>query len=543
MRKPRIAFVIVAAGTLAAALGLPAVSAGAAGNASAHAASTSSSTSSIRGVDCSNTRYLCTEVKDSDEVFGHYVGHDEPSLLFDSTQPGSGNQMRYSGILPTEPSATNVPGQHSYDFQLYATIWFGMVLCDTQSYPNTVSTCVPDSDANIAKAGSPFHPGAAYMELQFYPPGYVEQFNGFSCSGTQWCVAMTIDSYSANPLTGESLNPSCAGQVGLEYVNFAYLTKTGKPQGPPNPLNFTFVGSGHPDPGKVAFLSSGDAYTVTLHDTSSGLQAVVDDTTSGVTGSMTASAANGFGQVKFAPHGSKCTNIPYDFHPMYSTSTPKTTVPWAAATYNVAIDTEIGHFDYCSKVDPASFNCTGKEGAGGSKALDGDDAYCFNGKTSTLIKIGGCLASNTGYDGTSYLPDWPDGSANTPTPSIFTSPKTGPTYSDQYEKVAFNTDLPAIEQSLTPTCNGVTGTNCTLIPPTDDGTPAAFYPYYSTGQALGGCAWTVGQDVPGFTTNDFGKVAQYGSLLKVTYPEVGGTTSRSFNDFQQILPNNPCPAP
>ncbi len=527
--------VAVAAGSLAVALGMPAVSAGAAAGAA----------SVPRGIDCSNTRYLCTEVADSDDAFGHYVGHDEPSLLFDSSVPGSGNQMRYSGILPKEPSATNVPGKHSYDFQLYAAFWFGMAMCDTQSYPNTVKSCIPDSDANIATAGSPFHPGTAFMELQFYPPGYVQQFNGFSCSATQWCVAMNIDSYSKNPLTQQTLNSTCASRTGLEYVNFAYLTKNGKTQGPPNPINFDVVKSGMPDPNKVAFLNPGDHYTVTLHDTAHGLETVVQDTTTGTVGKMTASAENGFGQVKFAPTGTTCTNLPYDFHPMYSTSSPKTTVPWAAATYNVAIDTEIGHFDYCTKVDPATGSCVGREGAPGDreKADSFDDVGCFPGSASTLIKIGGCLATNIGYDGTSYQHDWPNGTPDTPSPTIWTSPKTGPNYNVQYEHLAFNTDLPAIEQSTVPTCDGTTGAHCTRTPPTDDGTPATFYPWYSSGTALGGCAFTIGQDVPGFSTNNYGKLAQYGPLLAVTYPELGGTTKSAFNDFQQILPNNPCPAP
>ncbi len=523
---------LVAGGQLSLASGAPPASTAASGAAG------------IRGVDCSNTRFICTEVADSDDAFGHYVGHDEPSLLFDSKLPGSGNQMRYSGILPKEPAPTNVAGKRSYDFQLYATFWFGMAMCDTQSYPNTVKSCVPDSDVNIAKAGSPYHPGTAFMELQFYPPGYVQQFDGFSCSGTQWCVAMTIDSYSKNPLTGQTLNASCTGKVGIEYVNFAYLTKSGTPQGPPNPVNFDPVGSGKPDPNKVAFLNSGDHYTVTLHDTAHGLETVVNDTTSGTVGKMTASAANGFGQVKFAPNGSSCTNLPYDFHPEYATSTPRTTVPWAAASYNVAIDTEIGHFDYCGTVDPATGNCVGTEGAGSNQEpIDADDTGCFPGTASTLIKINGCLASNIGYDGTSYLPDWPNGSSSRPTPTIFTSPKTGPNYNIQYPTVAFNTDLPAIEQSLTPACDANTGANCTLRPPTDDGAPAAFYPYYTSGRALGGCAWTVGQRVPGFSNADYGKLNQYGNLLKVTYPALNGTTTSSFNDFQRILPNNPCPAP
>jgi hypothetical protein len=183
---------------------------------------------------------------------------------------------------------------------------------------------------------------------------------------------------------------------------------------------------------------------------------------------------------------------------MYSTSTAKTTVPWAAATYNIAIDTEIGHFDYCTKINAKTDSCAGKEGLGANQEpADGDHNGCFPGSASTLIKITGCLDTNLGYDGTSYLRDWPDGTASTPTPAIFTSPKTGSNYDQQYAQLAFNTDLPAIEQSLTPTCNGDTGANCTVRPPTDDGQPAQFYPYYSAANALGGCAFTVGQDVPG----------------------------------------------
>ena len=61
-------------------------------------------------------------MRDSDSVFGHYVGHDEPSVLFYSNKNGSGNQMQYSGTLPVEPSATNVPGKHVYTFQYAAGI-------------------------------------------------------------------------------------------------------------------------------------------------------------------------------------------------------------------------------------------------------------------------------------------------------------------------------------------------------------------------------------------------------------------------------------
>ena len=127
---------------------------------------------------------------------------------------------------------------------------------------------------------------------------------------------------SLNPLTGQQNNSACESLVGEEYVNFAYLTHNGIPQGPPNPVQFQALASGTPDPHKVEFLNQGDTFTVTLHDTPSGLQAVVKDTTNGTSGSMTASAANGFGQVKYAPSPSTtCKNIPYNFHPMYATST------------------------------------------------------------------------------------------------------------------------------------------------------------------------------------------------------------------------------
>ena len=192
---------------------------------------------------------------------------------------------------------------------------------------------------------------------------------------------------------------------------------------------------------------------------------------------MTASAANGFGQVKYAPNPSTtCKNIPYNFHPMYATSTSQTTVPWAAATYNVAFDTEIGHFDYCSSVDATTGTCAGNEGIkSNTEVWDYDDVGCWPGSSSGLIKIGACEGSNVGYDGTAYLADWPNATSSRPTPFIFTSPLTGSAYNANYSSVGFNTDLPAIEGSLG-TCNNTTGAGCTIIPPTDDGAPAQFYP-------------------------------------------------------------------
>ena len=38
-------------------------------------------------INCANASAMCAEVANSDEVFGHYVGHDEPSVLFNSNSP------------------------------------------------------------------------------------------------------------------------------------------------------------------------------------------------------------------------------------------------------------------------------------------------------------------------------------------------------------------------------------------------------------------------------------------------------------------------
>jgi hypothetical protein len=512
---------------------------------------------------CANTsRLLCAEVDDYEAPFkDKYVGHDEPSLLFYSNRPGSGNAMRYDLTLPKDPPPVPIPGR-AYNFMLHPAFWFGMALCDTQSYPQQVSTCTPDSDTNITSSLTR-HPGTAFMELQFYPPGFVKQFNGSSCDATQWCAAMTIDSLSEDPVAGTVINPTCQNQIlgGVEYVNFAYITMSGKPQGSPNPLQFDPVASGEPNPAKALFMHQNDHIQVTLHDTAHGLHVDLNDLSTHRSGSMTASAANGFGQIAAAPTGTACSVLPYDFHPMYSTSSPATRVPWAAHSYNVAFSDEIGHFDSCTKVDPATGSCTGLEGVpGDQEPADGDDNGCFTPAQSTLVPVTGCLDTNApGFDGASYRKVWPDGNTRLhPTPVMFTSPRTGRDYETNYTQAAFETDTPRIDApDVGGVCDRVTGTGCTLVPPTDDGVPADFYPFYSsTARASSGgdvaaanahgdrsnCQWLLGNNVPGLTRDNFGGVSQYGALYPLSYLIFGGggATRVVFNDYHATLPSNPC---
>jgi hypothetical protein len=506
--------------------------------------------SSASLANCADPFPICTELGDPQPAFGnYYAGHDEPSLLFYSSTPGSGNHVQYHLTIPTEPTGPFSTSK-GYDFELHPAFWFGMAMCDTQSYPEQQPNCTPDSDRNIVDPTQTKNaPGAAFMELQFYPPGWIPQFSGSSCDATKWCEALTIDSLSEDPFNGTVLNSGCQSQIlgGAEYVNFAFLTLDGKPLGPPNPLQFDPSTSGNPANPDTLFLNPGDQATVTLTDTPDGFEAIVSDDTTGQTGTMVASAANGFGQIKYQPNGRSCQELPYTFHPLYSTSTPQTRVLWAAHTYNIAFSDEIGHFDFCTHISVASGSCDGQEGAPkDQEAADGDDNLCFGATSSLLYPLTGCADSNApGFDGTSYLPDWPDGSKSNPTPILFTSPKTGADYTTPFPQIAFEADLPRIEAAdLGGNCQRLTtGANCVNPPPTDDGQPAAFYPYYSAVSTASGCAFGIGSTLPN-TISDFGgsSTAEFGPLLHSTYWTFGGhgATNQRYNNFNSGPLANRC---
>ena len=512
---------------------------------------------------------VCAEVANSSDVFGsEYVGHDEPSAVFYSNVPGSGNHMTYSLRLPHDPPPNN-PNKagRSYQFELNGAIWFGMALCATQSYPEQVSTCTPDSDSNIVDpAVSPKHSGTAFVELQLYPPGWIPwptwqvAVGASGCDPTRWCAAMNVFSLAEDPVAGTTLNATCAARTGLEYVNFAFLSKDGRTTAPANPVDST-TATFTPDLGRDLLMNSGDNISVSMGDTPNGLRATINDRTTGATGSMTASAANGFGQVQYDPTGTSCVNLPYDFHPMYSTSSEQTRVIWAAHTYNISFTSEVGHFENCTgpnaiPATPFGLDASGNpvtcpagnsEGFGSSTSpTDGDDDFCFPGSEAMRIHINGCTDTNNGFDSLGYQPVWPDGNRGLhPESVLFSSPRTGPGDRVNYSRVAFEADLPRIE---TNTCNRTTGAGCTLIPTTDKGTPAAFYPFFSAFQngvpnagIFGQCVWGFGNAMPG--GNSFGRNAQYGSLLSSSYLIFGGggASHLLINNFRQIL-SNPCPA-
>ena len=483
---------------------------------------------------------------------GAYVGHDEPSLLFYSNHAGSGNNDTYLVQLPAEPrTPPNQQGSGGTpNFELHPAFWFGMAMCDTQSFPNYSTNCASDSDANIYTSPDPAsphyvgkHPGTAFMEMQFYPPGWAPWPAGISCAATQWCAALNIDSYSSNPAS-VSNNTACVNSVGTEYVNFAFITKNGAAQAPANPLDAT-AATYTPDAAKDLFMNSGDVVSVHLQDTAAGFQVDIGDLTTGARGSMTASAANGFGQIAYQPTATSCTEIPYAFHPMYATSSPRTTVPWAAHSYNVAFADEIGHFESCPSVNTSTGTCDVTDAGDGSNPVD-DDYGCFAASQSLLYQVSGCTGADNDFDGTPYLRDWPGttSASLTAQPIRFTSPVFNGGH--RYSSAAFEADMPRIEYSDLggpgPYCDPSTGANC-VNPPAG----AKFYPFFTTGQARGACYWQLGgARIPG-TTRTFGgsSAAEYGTApLALGYPSVTASGAPAINykyeDFHTTLDRNPC---
>ena len=516
---------------------------------------------------------LCAEQRSNPGGTEYYVGHDEPSVLFYSNVPGSGYNQVYRLKLPADPPVP--PRQDgsggTWNFQLHPAFWFGMAMCDDQGTPNPGGSpnagpnipCVPDSDSNIYDSPDPHnaryvgrHPGTAFMEMQFYPPGWIT-----SNSATQWTAALNIDSFQSNDNTGQGNNAACAAITNGEYVNFAFIQTDGIPfpAGSPSPLGPTVQINAN-----TLMMNPGDQLVVTLADTRHGLKITVQDLTTGQTGFMVASGANGFASVLWDPNGNNCDfashNLAHDFHPTYATSSEHTRVPGAAHTYNIAYSDEIGHFEYCNSVDQEGGNCTSEPASDPSPPAGLDDSFCFDPAFAAqfgLVAIGGCIDGDADFDGVPYRNNvWPGSFRNPLVDALFHAQPvvfSSPLFTDRgghrqnYSRVAFETDMPRIEFGTNPPCqrhlsnpaDPDPGAGC-VNPPVG----AAFYPIFSTRQDHGTCLWQEGgRFIPG-TTNDFGGNSQreYGPILANFYPAANFEPQYIYENFHRTLNYNPCPA-
>ena len=268
---------------------------------------------------------------------GHYIGHDEPSVKFISSTPGSGNTMTYLTKIPVDPRQSPTPSGSVTNYgQLSVAPWFGLPMCDPKSYPQ--NACTPDSDTNTGLS-APTDAGSAFMELQLYPPGYTPFVDSESCSATKWCAALNIDSLECT-FGFATCNNDC-----IEPVNFAFLQTNGVPAGPPSPqlTNVQHVPAqrAHPDD-QSAVTPSPSPSRIRRRDSPRQYR----DLTTHQTGTMTASAANGFMNTNIAD----CTGTPFTFHAEYSTAKQQNQVPWAALEGGVLMQQEIGHSEVCNSV-------------------------------------------------------------------------------------------------------------------------------------------------------------------------------------------------
>lgn len=403
--------------------------------------SAASITGTVNISDCNDPdsalpTWVCRDAKSQlPPTYPYYVGHDEPEMQFYSNTPGSGNNVQWKITLPVADPTPDQAGTKVANRELYSTFWFSMALCDPESKP--FGACTPNSDSNTSASGS------AILELQFYPPG-----SGCPGDDSKWCASLTIDELSIN----------CD-----EPITAAPITTDGTPGGP------------------RLLMSPSDSIRITVNDTANGLQNIVEDLTSGMTGSMIASGANGFTQTKESTHMmdpmATCTKNPFNYHPEYLTALTTNNGSWINANINFSF--EIGHGELCG--DAA---CMTKP-----DSSDADDTGC-----GTTLGIGICTGTDTDHDGLSYMADWPDGTANHPGSLIIGNvlgDGMGPmSFSSGSYQAAFGTIFfqPA----------GVAG---------------AFYPFFSQAGTGHSCVFDFGNDISGTTTNDFGKAAQYGTTI------------------------------
>jgi hypothetical protein len=445
--------------------------------------------------------------------YPYYLGHAEPSLLFFSDAPNSGSNMQWKVTLPTTDPNPTQNGSSVANFELFPAMWIGLALCDPNSKP--YGPCTANSDTN-----KPATAGAAFLELQFYPPGAPSNINGTSCPSGKWCANLHINTAQDN---STFVSTQCS-----EPTTQQYLTTSGVP---------TTMG------GSVLAMSTGDVLVVTVHDTANGLQTDLKDVTSGASGTMTARGSNGFvhnttqinsGQCSVttsttctknsdcpASEFCACQTEQFDFHAMYNTAKPGQVVPWATLGPNVAFDAEIGHFELCGDSACATLPDNGDDGLCSTTfkicKVNGD---CPAGETCspqtvkqcrTSRGIGGCGSVDLDQDGVCFQPDWADGTAAHPGSVIIGSPNdtgVGP--------------LSASGPSATSYIQGYGTITFQTTPPSP--ASATFYPFYSQAGTGASCVFDLGNDIPGVTTNNFGRIAQYGT--SITNPCFPGPVAR-----------------
>ena len=147
------------------------------------------------------------------------------------------------------------------------------------------------------------------------PTGHAPFVDSISCDDTHWCAALTIDSLECTHGFAPC-NTNCE-----EPVNFAFIQRDGVPAGPPSPQKYKPVDI-HPQRPDPADEPGRQDHRPHVRCASApgrwakAFEVVVKDLTTGQSGWMQASAANGFANTSIVD----CSGTPFNFQPEYSTA-------------------------------------------------------------------------------------------------------------------------------------------------------------------------------------------------------------------------------
>jgi hypothetical protein len=272
------------------------------------------------------------------------------------------------------------------------------------------------------------------------------------------------------------------------------------------------------NPGDVIRLSLFNAKIPGGH----ALEARETDFTTGQSGFMIASAANGFMNTNPAD----CSGSPFNFQPEYSSARAQNIIPWGIGPYMINDQYELGHFEPCTSVtgsasltegtftDTYFLNCHGPYEKGKEDPnLETDDSPCFkfgdtHGGTAAPNLVTGCdvffdTVGDLDWDGTPYYPDWPDSVIPDRFPSPFLQLQPTTVGGHRYPQIQFMTDTSASE--INTNCDLNSGAGC-VLPPQG---PGHFFPYFTQARVGGLCLWEFGNMRNG---NTFGGDAQYGAV-------------------------------
>ena len=251
---------------------------------------------------------------------------------------GSGNNNYWNVTLPRQPQgfpSQAGAGSPSWDFQLHPAFWFGMAHVRQHVVSELHETCNPDTDSNIYEGTNPsapdfisHHPGAAYMEFQIYPPGWVPWIQRHQLRSDAVVRGDGDLELHRDGQPGRDQQPRVRGITGTEPGNIQFLslgTSGANLNGPADFWDAT-AGTFTPQHGKNLFMNSGDKLSINMNDTSAGFKIQINDLTTGQVGAALASASNGFAHAPYNPAPVTCNPVPYSFHPMYSTSSEHTRV-------------------------------------------------------------------------------------------------------------------------------------------------------------------------------------------------------------------------